>query len=694
MSSIRSGGEHVRPMAHAAQFDRIAGYRFLRLLGSGSFAHTYLAERDAKRYAVKVFHDLPATSHARKRFEREVLSLRISHPNLAEYVQSGVDTCGGRPAAYIAMNYVPGVSLRDRLLEQGGKLPWESVLMIARDVAAGLWCLHEHGIAHRDLKPANIYLPRAGGAIILDFGLAAVQDLSTITARGAFVGTRAYCAPEQIRGEADVHSDLYALGSVLFEALTGQRTFPASNELELIDRIRYEDPEPPAALEPSVPAWLDRLVLELLAKEPLQRPRSAKAVQDALRDPARHAATATRAPYDRATSPLLVTSVTNRAASHAILDLALQGVAPDIAIAAITQPEVLNDLHQARGLSGGPFAVDTRVLDTATGGFRAVAALRDRRFLPAAAAPHTPASLRASAELDRVARGDIGEQVDENANVLRATAFAVDSIHSGWLRRDPRLLEASLAARDALAPDAPLFACVPCTIDAIAHRDDRLSIVNRFARGWPDGYWVGIEGVEASSPDQIAGAIDFVLMLQQLGAGCVWTLPGTLAELAWSLGVSGVDVPLGRVGGFRLPVSTRRVRRTDHASRFEFASVMTSLSAEHAAQALDDDALPESDCPCPSCQRAAGTAERLAHADEHNLWIWTTLRDDLASLDAQARLERYRFRLRSAAKQLTVARKALPALRSLRHVALAEQTVATVLREGILDTPARLRRAG
>ncbi len=230
MSSVWPGDEYVRHMAHAAHFDRIAEYRFVRLLGSGSFAHTYLAERDRERFAVKVFHALPASTHARARFEREVLSLRISHPNLAEYVQSGVATYGGHRAAFIAMRYVPGVSLRERLLEQGGKLPWQTVLAIARDIAAGLSCLHEHGIAHRDLKPANIYLPRAGGAIILDFGLAAVQELSTITSRGAFVGTRAYCAPEQIRGEADIHSDLYALGCVLFEALTGQWTFPATNE--------------------------------------------------------------------------------------------------------------------------------------------------------------------------------------------------------------------------------------------------------------------------------------------------------------------------------------------------------------------------------------------------------------------------------------------------------------------------------
>jgi hypothetical protein len=680
-------------MTDDARFDRIAGYRFVRLLGSGSFAHTYLAQRDGEQFAVKVFHDLPASGYDQERFRREVLSLRISHANLAEYVQSGVDTFGGRPVAFIAMRYVAGASLRERLLEHGGKLPWQQAVAIARDVAAGLSCLHEHGIAHRDLKPANIYLPRAGGAIILDFGLAAVQELATITSRGAFVGTRAYCAPEQIRGEADVHSDLYALGAVLFEALTGQRPFPASNELELIDRIRYEDPEPPAALEPSVPRWLDDLILNLLAKEPLLRPRGANAVLDALRDLAHHRVPAISEPYDRHAAPLLVTCVTTRSASRAVVDLALHGIGPDIAVAAITQPTVLDDLHHAAGLAGTSLAVDTRVLDTATGGYRGVAALRDRAFLPAGAGPHTPGSLRSSAEVDRVARGDIREQIDQGAGVLRATAFTIDSLESGWLRRNPRLLEASLDAREAFGFSGAMYARVPCTIDALTHHNDRLTIVNRFARGEPDGYWVAVAGLEVSGADQITGALDFVLMLQQLGAPCLWTLPGTLAELAWSLGVGGVEVPLGRAGGFRLPTSTRQTRQTDHAPRFEFRSVMTSLSAQDAAQALKEGVFAESDCDCPSCRRASSIEERLAFADEHNLWTWVCLRSDLAGLDADARVERYQMRLPRAAEQLKAARRSLPALRSLRHIALAQQTLDVVLREGILDTPRRLRRS-
>jgi serine/threonine protein kinase len=365
---------HDLGVPYRADFDRIADFRFVRLLGSGSFAHTYEAERNGERFAVKVLHDLPVTAEAQERLRREVRSLRISHPNLAEYVESDVAPCGGRSAAYIAMRYLPGSSLRDRLAESCGKISWEQALVIAQGIGAGLLCLHAHGVVHRDLKPANVYLPSVGGVVILDFGLARMQDLSTITARGAFVGTRAYCAPEQIRGESDIHSDLYALGAILFEMLTGERPFAASNELELIQRITQEDPEPPAALEPSIPAWLDRLVLKLLAKEPLQRPRGAQAVLDALRDPVQHAPVVVREPYDRNSTPLLIVRVTTGSSARAVLDVGLQGGAPAVAIAAVTQPTQLDELHRARGMTGNIMvAVDTRVLDTVTGGYRSIA---------------------------------------------------------------------------------------------------------------------------------------------------------------------------------------------------------------------------------------------------------------------------------------------------------------------------------
>jgi serine/threonine protein kinase len=691
-SGVSAPAAIIAAMDMPATFDRIADFQFVRLLGSGTFAQTFEAVRGDRRYAVKVLNELPAGPEARERFRREVASLRIEHPNLAEYVQSGIAPFAGRPAAFIAMRYLPGRSLREHLSEHGG-VPWRQALTIAGGIAGGLQALHEHGTVHRDLKPANIYLPGVGGVVILDFGLARVQDLTTITARGVFVGTLAFCAPEQIRGEPDFHSDLYALGAVLFTMLTGRPPFPAANELELIERIRRENPEPPGAIEASVPPWLDGLVLNLLAKEPLQRPHSAASVLDALQEPSGPGGRVARDPYDRDASPLLVIRAGTKSASGAMLDAAMQGSSPDVAIASITQPGPLDELHRARALAPVSLAVDTRIADTATGGFAAVAALRGRGFLPGGSEPHTPTSLRAPGETERVARADVAEQLKEGASLLRSAGFPFAGLEDGWLRRDPRLLDASLAARDAFAPTLPMFALLSCTVDALAHRDERLSIVNRFARGEPDGFWVGVAGVEGCAPEQLLGAIDLVLMLQQLGAPCLWILGSELAELAWSLGIAGVEVALGRAGGFRLPSSYRRFRGLDPAPRFVFPSIMTSLPASLAAVVLDSGLLPESDCACIACAPASSTAERLARADTHNLSAWLDLRDTLAALSAERRLERFQQRLAAGAANLKAVRGLDPRLRSLRHVTYARRTFELVLAEGILRTGDRLRRS-
>ena len=239
-------------------FDRIADFHFIRLLGSGSFAHTYLAERDGEHFAVKVFNDLPAKPSAQARFAREVAALRIQHPNLAEYVAER-----GRIA-----RWTPGRIHRDAV--PAGPLAASRCLTIMTDAWPGLKRSPLPAVLRRasivciatvlfivTSSPPMSIVTESGGVLILDFGLARLQDLATITSRGAFVGTPAYCAPEQIRGEPDIHSDLYALGAIVFEALTGQVPFRAEHQLELMRQITEEDPEAPTALRPEVPGWLD-----------------------------------------------------------------------------------------------------------------------------------------------------------------------------------------------------------------------------------------------------------------------------------------------------------------------------------------------------------------------------------------------------------------------------------------------------
>ncbi|MDP9238753.1 MAG: protein kinase [Chloroflexota bacterium] len=216
-----------------------------------------------------------------ERFRREARAMaRLDHPNIvAVYEVSEED---GRP--FFVCQYITGGDLRSALREAGGPLSVERALTIAEDVCRALAHAHEHGIVHRDVKPANVLLTGEGTARLGDFGLATAGDHSRLTLAGTFVGTAAYMAPEQAMGQpADARSDLYALGCVLYEMLTGRPPFLGDDALAVISQHANTAPVAPSWHNSQVPKPLEALTLHLLAKAPDERPASAKEVTAELR---------------------------------------------------------------------------------------------------------------------------------------------------------------------------------------------------------------------------------------------------------------------------------------------------------------------------------------------------------------------------------------------------------------------------
>nr|MDP9238935.1 protein kinase [Chloroflexota bacterium] len=216
-----------------------------------------------------------------ERFRREAQAMaRLDHPNIvAVYEVSEED---GRP--FFVCQYITGGDLRGTLREAGGPLPMERALGIAEDVCRALGHAHEHGIVHRDVKPANILLTSDGAAKLGDFGLALAAGRTRLTLEGAFAGTAAYMAPEQAMGQpADARSDLYALGCVLYEMLTGRAPFAGGDALAIISQHMNTAPVDPSWHNPAVPKPLEATVLRLLAKSPDERPASAQEVAQELR---------------------------------------------------------------------------------------------------------------------------------------------------------------------------------------------------------------------------------------------------------------------------------------------------------------------------------------------------------------------------------------------------------------------------
>ena len=272
----------------------VSHFRVLEPLGAGGMGVVYRAEDTRLGRAVALKFLLPQLSldaPAKARFLQEAHSAAaLDHPNLCTIHEVG-ESDDGR--LFLAMALYPGETLKARL-DREGPLPVGDALAIARQIAEGLAYAHAAGIVHRDLKPGNVMLVPNGPVKILDFGLAKARDqrLNTASARW---GTVAYMAPEQIRGEAvDARTDLWALGVVLFEMLTGRMPFAGEHELAVAPAILDDEPLSPSTLRADVPAALEDLVLTLLQKDPANRYPAAEELLGHLVDAGTRAESAVR----------------------------------------------------------------------------------------------------------------------------------------------------------------------------------------------------------------------------------------------------------------------------------------------------------------------------------------------------------------------------------------------------------------
>jgi hypothetical protein len=282
----------IQELALAQFFDRpcqpgqlghLGPYVIMEVLGRGGMG-IVLGARDlslGRKVAIKILAPhLASSPQARLRFAREAhAAAAIDHDHVVSI--HAVDEINGLP--YLVMQYVPGVSLQDRL-DQDGSLPVADVLRIGAQVAAGLAAAHAKGLVHRDIKPGNILLENDSERVKLtDFGLARTVDDASQTQSGVIAGTPNYMAPEQARGEAlDYRADLFSLGSVLYALCTGRHPFQGNTALAVLRCVSQDRTLPVQKLNPKVPEWLARIIARLHAKRPEDRFQSAGDVSNLL----------------------------------------------------------------------------------------------------------------------------------------------------------------------------------------------------------------------------------------------------------------------------------------------------------------------------------------------------------------------------------------------------------------------------
>ncbi|MEV3852759.1 protein kinase [Streptomyces sp. NPDC050095] len=284
MTGDSAAGRHV---GRAVANDR---YQLRDLLGQGGMAEVYLAHdtRLDRPVAIKTLHtELGREDSFRQRFKREAQSVaKLTHTNIVSVFDSGEDQIDGSITPYIVMEFVEGRplgSVLDDDIRQYGAMPVDKALKITADVLAALEISHEMGLVHRDIKPGNVMMTKRGVVKVMDFGIArAMQSgVTSMTQTGMVVGTPQYLSPEQALGRGvDARSDLYSVGIMFFQLITGRVPFEADAPLALAYAHVQEEPVAPSSINRALPPAVDALVARALKKNPNERFPSAESMRD------------------------------------------------------------------------------------------------------------------------------------------------------------------------------------------------------------------------------------------------------------------------------------------------------------------------------------------------------------------------------------------------------------------------------
>jgi serine/threonine-protein kinase len=261
-------------------------YEVLRVIGEGGMGRVYEARHtrlSKKRFAIKMLHhELSRQPEVVTRFQREAeASSVLSHPNVVSVFDVNV-AADGRP--YLVAELLEGDQFGD-YLDRRGKLPIEEAVRIVRQVCRALAVAHETGIVHRDMKPENVFLARGNDLVkVLDFGISKLAETTdNLTKTGMVMGTPDYMAPEQARGDrVDARADIYAVGAMLYRAVTGQKPFEGLDAMGTLTAALVQEPPRPTSIDPSIPLALEMVIQRAMAKDPRERYQTMHDLDEAL----------------------------------------------------------------------------------------------------------------------------------------------------------------------------------------------------------------------------------------------------------------------------------------------------------------------------------------------------------------------------------------------------------------------------
>ncbi|MFN8606416.1 MAG: serine/threonine-protein kinase [Vulcanimicrobiota bacterium] len=262
--------------------EMIGGYKVVRELGRGAMGTVYLAYQDnlGRELAIKLMApEFVRDEEFVERFRREGrIAAKLRHPNIVQVY----DFCDREGLYFIAMEYLGSRTLKN-YVQDHGRVPVDDAVRLVDQLLAALDHAHRQGIVHRDIKPANVMVTDGNDAALTDFSIAQMKSASKLTQTGSVLGTPEYMAPEQFEGKTDSRSDLYACGVILYEMLTGFSPFHADTIAEIMKKQLFTAPDPPTAVDFTIPEPISQMVVKSLAKNPDDRYQTAAEMRAAMR---------------------------------------------------------------------------------------------------------------------------------------------------------------------------------------------------------------------------------------------------------------------------------------------------------------------------------------------------------------------------------------------------------------------------
>ena len=510
----------------------INGYKILEFINDGGFGVVYKAKKNGQLYALKLFREAYVLKEYRKgednRIQREIDIIKsVKHENLVTYVDNFVAEEDGSPHHFLVMEFVNGVNLRS-ILEAKNKLTEDEARVYFAQVLDGMEALHRvvvtegvSGVVHRDLKPENILIDKSGKVKVSDFGISKIIDFTSLTSTGDFIGTSPYMSPEQIVDSKNIdrRSDIYSLGVLLYEMLTGAHPYDYQSEPELIDKIKNEPATPPRRRVTAIKNETENVILRCLEKYPYERFTDIAQLRESL---AKEAVVLTKKEYDL--SPRFVLRLyDDKSTLEKYLPTHKENFFVEYPANLVAQQKSLTKM--VRENDNILIIIDPATVRLAYDTFSETEGLRALPYAREDFQPITPENLKDYKAQKEYVRKVLDTEVELGADVLLAPfhythnsniSLATINPHAEWFDLDVKLLKEAIDYRNTTKTlrDKPIYAGICINHTALSNEKEWRYILNTFSIFDCDGYIVYVDSIDESSSR--GTLLNYVLLLREL----------------------------------------------------------------------------------------------------------------------------------------------------------------------------------